>query len=32
MTRPEGGNLQEDPATHEVEAYDVIIVLAYQWA
>jgi len=31
MTRPGGGNLQEDPVKKIVEVEDVILVLGYEW-
>ena len=31
MTRPGGGNLQEDPVTHAMEVEDVLLVLGYEW-
>ena len=31
MTRPGGGNLQEDPVKKVMEVEDVILVLGYEW-
>jgi Tc toxin complex TcA C-terminal TcB-binding domain/Neuraminidase-like domain len=32
MVRPGGGNLTQDPATHEMEIADAVLVLGYEWA
>ena len=31
MTRPGGGNLQEDPVTHAIEVEDILLILGYEW-
>ncbi|NER52525.1 MAG: hypothetical protein F6J92_38985, partial [Symploca sp. SIO1A3] len=31
MSRPGGGNLQEDPVTKVMEVEDVLLVLGYEW-
>ena len=31
MTRPGGGNLQEDPIKKTMEVEDVLLVLGYEW-
>jgi hypothetical protein len=31
MTRPGGGNLQEDPVKNVMEVEDMILVLGYGW-
>jgi hypothetical protein len=31
MTRPGGGNLQEDPVRKVMEVEDVLLVLGYEW-
>jgi hypothetical protein len=31
MSRPGGGNLQEDPVKKVIEVEDVLLVLGYEW-
>lgn len=31
MTRPGGGNLEQDPVTKAMEVEDLYLVLGYQW-
>jgi hypothetical protein len=31
MSRPGGGNLQEDPVTRGMEVEDVLLILGYEW-
>ena len=31
MTRPDGGNLQPDPANGEMEVKDLMLAVGYQW-
>ena len=31
MTRPDGGNLQQDPLTEEMEVKEMLLVLGYEW-
>ena len=31
MSRPGGGNLQEDPVTGSLEVTDMVMVLGYEW-
>jgi hypothetical protein len=31
MTRPGGGNLQEDPVSKAMEVQDVMLVVGYEW-